>query len=43
MAKEYKITIEVWDYWVEDNSIYTLLEFIEQNELHLIKREINDN
>ena len=36
-------TTQLWDYWIEDNFVYVILEFIELNELYLLKRELNDN
>lgn len=36
------LTIQLWDYWIENNDVYIILEIIETNELYLLKRKTND-
>ena len=43
MARELKLTIQLWDFWLKDNLLYVLYEIIEENKLYLIKRELNDD
>ena len=43
MKKLLKITLKLWDYWIENNKLYVIYEIEESNNLYLIEREVNDN